>query len=55
VRRGLELARQANARLIVTASLRLIGARRGAVGEAPPTPGGAGAALGFGQAPVRDR
>ena len=51
--RGLELASQANAWLLVTGSLYLIGALRGAVREAAPMPDGAGAAPGFGQAPVR--
>jgi dihydrofolate synthase / folylpolyglutamate synthase len=53
LRRGLELARQANAWLLVTGSLYLIGALRGAVGEAAPMPDGTGAARAFGQAPVR--
>jgi dihydrofolate synthase/folylpolyglutamate synthase len=51
LKRGLELARQANAWLLVTGSLYLIGALRPAVGEAAPIPGGTGVA--FGQAPVR--
>jgi len=50
--RGLELAAGANAWLLVTGSLYLIGALRGAVGEAAPMPT-VGAALGLGQAPVR--
>jgi dihydrofolate synthase/folylpolyglutamate synthase len=44
LKRGLELAARANAWLLVTGSLYLIGALRGAVGEAAPTPAGAGAA-----------
>jgi dihydrofolate synthase/folylpolyglutamate synthase len=51
LKRGLELARQANAWLLVTGSLYLIGALRPAVGEAAPIPDGTGVA--FGQAPVR--
>jgi len=50
--RGLELARQANAWLLITGSLYLIGALRGAVGDAAPMPDGTGAALGLGQVPV---
>ena len=50
--RGLELAARANAWLLVTGSLYLIGALRGAVGEAAPMPT-AGAAAAFVQAPVR--
>jgi dihydrofolate synthase/folylpolyglutamate synthase len=42
--RGLELACQANAWLLVTGSLYLIGALRGAVGQAAPMPESAGAA-----------
>jgi dihydrofolate synthase/folylpolyglutamate synthase len=42
--RGLELATQANAWLLVTGSLYLIGALRGAVGEAAPIPDGTAAA-----------
>ena len=53
LKRGLELAAQANAWLLITGSLYLIGALRGAVGEAAPMPDGTGAAPGFGQAPVR--
>jgi dihydrofolate synthase / folylpolyglutamate synthase len=53
--RGLELARQANAWLLVTGSLYLVGALRGAVGEAAPMPDGTGAAPAFGRAPVRGR
>lgn len=49
--RGLELAAQANSWLIVTGSLYLVGALRGAVGEAAPMPERAGAAPG--PAPVR--
>jgi dihydrofolate synthase/folylpolyglutamate synthase len=43
LKRGLELARHANAWLLVTGSLYLIGALRGAVGEATPMPESAGA------------
>ena len=50
--RGLELARQANAWLLITGSLYLIGALRGAVGEAAPMGDGAGAAPGRGPASV---
>jgi dihydrofolate synthase/folylpolyglutamate synthase len=53
LKRGLELARQANAWLLVTGSLYLVGALRGAVGGAAPMPDGTGAALGLGKAPVR--
>jgi dihydrofolate synthase / folylpolyglutamate synthase len=53
--RGLELARQANAWLLVTGSLYLVGALRGTIGGAVPTPDGTGAAPPFGQAPVRGR
>jgi dihydrofolate synthase/folylpolyglutamate synthase len=52
LRRGLDLATQANAWLLVTGSLYLIGALRGAVGEAASTPDGTGAPPGFGRAPV---
>jgi dihydrofolate synthase / folylpolyglutamate synthase len=52
LKRGLELACQANAWLLVTGSLYLIGALRGAVGDAAPMPDGTAAALGLGQAPV---
>ena len=55
LKRGIELAAQANAWLLVTGSLYLIGALRGAVGEAAPMPEGTGAAPGFGQAPVGRR
>ena len=44
LKRGLELAARANAWLLVTGSLYLVGALRGAVGEAPPMPENAGAA-----------
>ena len=44
LKRGLELAAQANAWLLITGSLYLIGALRGAVGEAAPMPEGTGAA-----------
>jgi dihydrofolate synthase/folylpolyglutamate synthase len=40
LKRGLELARQANAWLLITGSLYLIGALRGAVAEAAPMPAG---------------
>ena len=53
LKRGLELARQANAWLLITGSLYLIGALRGAVGEAAPMPDGTGAAPGLGPASVR--
>ena len=43
--RGLELAHQANAWLLVTGSLYLIGALRGAIGEAAPLPDQTSAAL----------
>jgi dihydrofolate synthase / folylpolyglutamate synthase len=52
LKRGLELARQANAWLMVTGSLYLVGALRGAIGEAVPMPDGTGAAPAF-PAPVR--
>jgi dihydrofolate synthase/folylpolyglutamate synthase len=52
LKRGLELAARANAWLLITGSLYLIGALRGAVGEAAPMPDGAGAAPGLGRAPV---
>ena len=51
--RGLELARQANAWLLVTGSLYLVGALRPAIGEAARMPDRAGAAPVVGQAPVR--
>jgi dihydrofolate synthase / folylpolyglutamate synthase len=53
LKRGLELARQANAWLLVTGSLYLIGALRPAVGEAAPMPDGTAAAPGLGPASVR--
>ncbi len=53
LKRGLELATQANAWLMVTGSLYLVGALRGAVAKAAPMPDGTGAAPGFGLAPVR--
>jgi dihydrofolate synthase/folylpolyglutamate synthase len=53
LKRGLELARQANAWLLITGSLYLIGALRGAVRKPAPMPDGTGAARGRGQAPVR--
>jgi dihydrofolate synthase / folylpolyglutamate synthase len=43
LKRGLELARQANAWLLVTGSLYLVGALRPAIGEAAPMLGGTGA------------
>jgi dihydrofolate synthase / folylpolyglutamate synthase len=51
--RGLELATQANAWLMVTGSLYLVGALRSAVAKAAPMPDGTEAAPGFGLAPVR--
>ena len=53
--RGLELARQANAWLIVTGSLYLVGALRSAIGEAAQTPHETRAAPDFGHAPVGGR
>ena len=53
LKRGLELARQANAWLLVTGSLYLVGALRGAIGEWAPMPDGTGAALGLGPASFR--
>ena len=53
LKRGIELARQANAWLLVTGSLYLVGALRGAVGEVAPTADGAGAAPGLGSTSVR--
>jgi dihydrofolate synthase/folylpolyglutamate synthase len=50
LKRGLELACEANAWLLVTGSLYLVGALRHAVGEAALTPAPA-----FGQAPVQGR
>jgi len=44
LKRGLELAARANAWLLVTGSLYLVGALRGAVGEATPIPDGTSAA-----------
>jgi dihydrofolate synthase/folylpolyglutamate synthase len=44
LKRGLELAARANAWLLVTGSLYLVGALRGAVGEATPMPDGTSAA-----------
>ena len=44
LKRGLELAARANAWLLVTGSLYLVGALRGAVGEAVPMPDGTSAA-----------
>jgi dihydrofolate synthase / folylpolyglutamate synthase len=52
LKRGLELARQTNAWLIITGSLYLIGALRPAVSEAAPAPHGTRAAPGFGRAPA---
>ena len=51
--RGLERARQANAWLIVTGSLYLIGALRPAITRAAPIRPGGGVAPGFGRAPLR--
>jgi dihydrofolate synthase/folylpolyglutamate synthase len=45
LKRGIELATKANAWLLVTGSLYLVGALRGAVGEAAPMPEGALAPL----------
>ena len=53
LKRGLELARQANAWLLITGSLYLIVALRGAVGETAPMGDGAGAAPGLGPASAR--
>ena len=53
LKRGLELAREANAWLLVTGSLYLVGALRPAIGEAAALPSGTGAAPPFGHAPVR--
>jgi dihydrofolate synthase / folylpolyglutamate synthase len=53
LKRGLELARQANAWLLVTGSLYLIGALRPAIIEVAPMPDGTGAAPGLGPASVR--
>jgi dihydrofolate synthase / folylpolyglutamate synthase len=53
LKRGLELACQANTWLLITGSLYLIGALRGAVSEAAPMPDGGGAALGLDPASVR--
>jgi dihydrofolate synthase/folylpolyglutamate synthase len=50
LKRGLELVCEANAWLLVTGSLYLVGALRHAVGEAALTPAPA-----FGQAPVQGR
>ena len=55
LKRGLELAARANAWLLITGSLYLVGALRGAVGEAAPMADRTGAAPGFGRAPVRAR
>jgi dihydrofolate synthase / folylpolyglutamate synthase len=52
LKNGLELASQANAWLLVTGSLYLVGALRGAVGEAAPMPDGAGAAVVSDHAPA---
>jgi dihydrofolate synthase / folylpolyglutamate synthase len=53
VQRGLALARQANAWLLVTGSLYLVGALRPAIGEAAAKLGGADAAPPFDQTPLR--
>jgi dihydrofolate synthase / folylpolyglutamate synthase len=52
LKRGLELAARANAWLLITGSLYLVGALRPAIGEAAPMPDGTGAARVRGQAPV---
>jgi dihydrofolate synthase/folylpolyglutamate synthase len=52
LKRGLELATRANAWLLVTGSLYLIGALRGAIAKAAQAPDGTGAAPGFGRAPI---
>ena len=49
LKRGLELAARANAWLLVTGSLYLVGALRGAVGEATPMPDGTSAAPALGR------
>ena len=53
LKRGLELAARANAWLLVTGSLYLVGALRPAIGEAALAPDGASAASAFGPASVR--
>jgi dihydrofolate synthase / folylpolyglutamate synthase len=53
LKRGIELATKANAWLLVTGSLYLVGALRPAIGEAPPMPESAGAAPAFRRAPHR--
>jgi len=53
LKRGIELARQANVWLLVTGSLYLVGALRPAIGASPPMPDGARAAPGLGPASVR--
>jgi dihydrofolate synthase/folylpolyglutamate synthase len=53
LKRGFELACEANSWLLVTGSLYLVGALRGAVGAAAPIPDGTGAAPGLGPASVR--
>jgi dihydrofolate synthase/folylpolyglutamate synthase len=50
LKRGLELARQANAWLLITGSLYLVGALRGAIVGVAPMPDGTGAAPAFGEA-----
>jgi len=55
LKRGLELALQANAWLLVTGSLYLIGALRPAVSKAAPMSDGTGAAPGLGPASVGAR
>ncbi len=55
LKRGLELARQANAWLLVTGSLYLVGALRPAMGEAAPMPDETGAARGLGPMSLRGR
>jgi dihydrofolate synthase / folylpolyglutamate synthase len=53
--RGLELAFQANAWLLITGSLYLVGALRPAIGEAAVAPDGAGGGPALGLAPVQGR
>jgi dihydrofolate synthase/folylpolyglutamate synthase len=52
LKRGIELARQANVWLLVTGSLYLVGALRPAIGASPPMPDGAGSAPSLGPASV---
>jgi dihydrofolate synthase / folylpolyglutamate synthase len=53
--RGLELAFQANAWLLITGSLYLVGALRPAIGEAAVAPDGAGGGPALGLTPVQGR